>query len=91
MRALAENVDRIFPELEGRFDEISNILDALAIGANKGKNEDRGGPRADVAQGQPVNRHVRARHRRQPVYSDDSEEEDNFLYADQRPIRGGER
>ena len=82
LRALAENVDRRFQELEGHFDEIADILDALAISANKGRNEDRRGPRKDVAQGQLVNRPVPVRHHRQPVYSNDSEEEEDFLYVD---------
>ena len=63
-------------------------MDALAIGANRGRNEDRRGPREDVAQGQPVNRHVLVRYRRQLIYSDDLEEEEDFLYADHRPVKG---
>ena len=66
------------------------IIDSI-IGANRGRNEDMRGPRDDVAQGQLVNRLVPARHRRQPVYSDDSKEEEDLLYADQRPARGGGR
>ena len=72
-------------------DEIPDRLDALAIGANRGRNEDRRGPREDVAQGQPANKLVPTCHRRQPVYSDDSKEEEDFLYADQRLARGGGR
>ena len=34
---------------------------------------------------------VPERHRRQPVYNYDSEEEDDFLYADRRSARGGGR
>ena len=41
LKALAENVDRRFQVLDGRFDEIADKLDALAIGANRGRNEDR--------------------------------------------------
>ena len=91
LRALADNVDCIFQAFEGRFDEITDRIDALAIGANKGGNEDRRRLKDEVAQGQPVNRHVPAHHRRQPVYSDDSEDEEDFLYANHRPARGGGR
>ena len=73
LRALAKNVDSRFQALEGRFDKIADILDALVIGANKGRNEDRRRPREDVTQGQLVNRPVPAHHYRQPVYSDDLE------------------
>ena len=51
---------------------IADRLDALAIGANRGRNEDKRAPREDVAQGRPVNRPIPAHHRRQPAYSDDS-------------------
>ena len=51
LRALAENVARRFQALEGCFDEIADRLDALAIGANRDRNEDRRGPTNDVAQG----------------------------------------
>ena len=54
-------------------------LDALAISAKRGRNKDRRRPREDVAQGQPINRPVPARHRRQPIYIDDSEEEKEFF------------
>ena len=47
-----------------------DILDALAIGANKGRNEDRRRLRDEVSQGQPVNKTVLVHHRRQPIYSD---------------------
>ena len=47
--------------------------------------------RDEVTQGQPVNRPVLAHHCRQPFYSDDSEEDEDFLYADRRPARGGGR
>ena len=80
LRALTENVDHRFQALEGRFDEIADRLDALAICANKGRNEDRRRLKDEVAQCQLVNRPVPAHHRRQPVYSDDSEEEEDFLY-----------
>ena len=91
LRALAENVDRRFQALEWRFDKIADRLDALAIGVNRARNKDRMRPRNDVAQGHPVNRSVPAYHRKQPVYSDDSEEEEDFLYADHRPTNGGGR
>ena len=84
-------MDGRFQALEGRFDEIADRLDALAIGANRGRNEDRRGPREDVAQGQPINRLVLAHHHRQPVYSDDSEEDEDFLFGNHQPIRGGGR
>ena len=41
LRALVENVDHRFQALEGRFDKIGDRLDALAISANRGRNEDR--------------------------------------------------
>ena len=80
LRALTDNIDRRFQAFEGRFDEITNRLDALAIGANKNMNDDRRLPRVDFAQGQPINRPVLAHHHRQPVYNDDSEEGD-FLFS----------
>ena len=49
----------------------------LCIGlmpANRGRNEDRRRLRDDVAQRQPVDRHVPAHYGRQPVYSDNSKE-----------------
>ena len=49
---------------EGRFNEIVNRLGALAVGANRGRNDDMRELRDDVAQGQPVNRLVPAHHRR---------------------------
>ena len=49
LRALVENVDRRFQALEGRFNEMADRLDALAIDANRGRNENRMGPREDVA------------------------------------------
>ena len=91
LTALVENVDCKFQALGGCFDEIADRLEALAIGANRGRNEDKRGPRDDVAQGQLVNRPVPAHHRRQPVYNDDLEEEEDFLYADQWPVKGGGR
>ena len=48
LRALADNVDRRFQAFEGRFDEITDRLDALALDANKGRNEDRRRLRDDV-------------------------------------------
>ena len=62
MKALANSVDHRFQAFERRFDEIVNRLDALAIGANRGRNDDKLRLRADVAQGQPINRHVHANH-----------------------------
>ena len=63
----------------------------MAIGASRGRNDDRRQLRDDVSQGQPANRHVLVNHRRQPVYCDDSKEEKDFLFADHRPARGGGR
>ena len=51
----------------------------MALGANRGRNEDRRWLRDDVAQGQPINGHVPTHNRRQPFYSDDSEEEMSLL------------
>ena len=51
LRALVDNVDRRFLALEGRFYEITDRLDALVIGANRGWNKDKRRPREDVAQG----------------------------------------
>ena len=90
LRALADSVDYRFQAFEGRFDDIVDQLNALAIGANRDRNDDRRRLRDDVAQGQPVNRLVPANHCRQLIYSDDSEEED-FLFSDHRPTRGGGR
>ena len=63
----------------------------MVLGANSGRNEDRRMLRDDIAQGQPVNRPIPAYHHRQPVYSDDSEEEDEFVFADHKPTRGSGR
>ena len=68
LRALAESVDRKFQVFEGHFDEIVDQLDALALGANRGRNEDKRRLRDEVAQGQLLNRHVPAHHRRQHAY-----------------------
>ena len=51
LRALVEIVDHRFQAFEGRFDEIIDRLDTLALGANSGRNEDRKRLRDDVAQG----------------------------------------
>ena len=88
LRALAESVDRKFQAFEGRFDEIVDRLDTLTLGANRGRNEDRRRLRDDIAQGQPVNRLVPAYNRRQPVYSVDSKEDNDFVFADHRSARG---
>ena len=79
LRTLAKSVDRRFQEFEGSFDEIVDRLDALAIGASRGRNEDMRMLRGDFAQGQPVNRPVLAHHRRQPVYNNDSKEKGGLL------------
>ena len=57
-------MDRRFQALEGCFNEIVDMLDALAIGANRNRNDDRRRLRDEVAQGQPVNRLVPVHHRR---------------------------
>ena len=90
LRGLEDSVERRFQVFERRFDEIADRLDALALDANRDRVDDRRRPRADNAQGQPINRPVPAHHRRQPVYSDDSEEED-FLFGNHQPARGGGR
>ena len=51
LRVLADSVDRRFQAFEGHFDDIADRLDALALGANRGRNEDRRQLRDDVAQG----------------------------------------
>ena len=56
LRALTDYVDHRFQVFEGCFDEIVDRLDALALGANRGRNEDRRRLRDDVAQGQPISR-----------------------------------
>ena len=71
--------------------EIADRLDALPIGANSGRYEDKKKLNDEVAQGQPVNRPIPTHHHRQPVYSDESEEDEDFLYADHRPTMGGGR
>ena len=72
LRALANSVDFRFQVFEGCFDEIVDRLDALALDANRGRNEDMRWLRDDVAQGQLVNRPIPAHNRRQPIYNDDS-------------------
>ena len=47
--ALADSVDHRFQAFEGRFDEITDRLNALAIGANRGRNDGRRWLRDDVA------------------------------------------
>ena len=81
LRALADSLDRRFQVFEGCFDEIANRLDVVAIGANKNRNDDRRQPRDDFAQGQPVNRLVPTHHYKQPIYSDDLKEDENFLFG----------
>ena len=73
LRALADNVNSRFQTFDGRFDDIADRLDALALGANRGRNEDRRRPRDDITQGQHVNRLVAAHHCRQPAYYDNLE------------------
>ena len=91
LRALADNIDCRFQAFEGRFDEIMDRLDALAIVSNKNRNNDRRLPRDDFARGQPINRLVPTHHRRQPFYNNYSEEEEDFLFGNNQPARGGGR
>ena len=84
-------MDRIFQAFKGRIDEITDRLDALTIGANRDKIDDRRRPRDNIAQGQPINRLVPIHHRRQPVYSDDLEGNEDFLFGDHHLARGGGR
>ena len=91
LRALADNIDFRFQTFEGRFEEIVDRLDALAIGANSGRNDDRRWPRDDFSRGQPVNRPEPAHHFRQPVYNDDSEKEEDFLFGNHQLTSGGGR
>ena len=49
LRVLADSVDHRFQAFEGRFDEIADRLDAVAIGANRSKNDDRRRLRDEVA------------------------------------------
>ena len=62
LMALSDSVDHRFWTFEGRFDKIANKLDALAIGANRGRNDGRRRVRDDVSQGQPINRSVLVNH-----------------------------
>ena len=41
LRSLEDNIDRRFQAFEGRFDEIVDRLDALALGANRNRNDNR--------------------------------------------------
>ena len=49
LRALADNIDHRFQAFKGCFDEIANRLDALAIGADRSRNDDKQRPRVDFA------------------------------------------
>ena len=51
-------------------------------------NENKRRLRDDVAQGQPINKPVPSHHRSQPIYSDDSKEEEDFLFGNHQPARG---
>ena len=87
LKGLANNMDRRLWAFKVRLDEITDWLDALAISANRDRNDDRQRPRYDFAQCQPINKPIHACHCRQPVYSDNSEEEEDFLFGDHRPIK----
>ena len=63
----------------------------MALGTNKGRNKDKKRLRDDVTQCQPVNRPIPTYNHRQLVYNDESEEDDDFMFADHRPTRGGSR
>ena len=91
LKALTESVDHRFRAFEGRFDEITVRLDALALGANRDWNENMQQLRGDIAQGQPISRHVPVYNCRQLVYGDDSKEDDEFVFANHRSARGGGR
>ena len=41
LRALADNIDCRFQVFEGQFDEIADRLDALTLGPNRNRNDDR--------------------------------------------------
>ena len=41
LRALANSVDYRFQAFEELVDEVDDSLDALALGANRGRNEDK--------------------------------------------------
>ena len=86
---MAESADGILQAFEGRFDEIIDQLHPLALATNRGRNNDRRRLRDEVAQGHPINRPIPTHHRRQPVYSDDSEEKEDFLFGQHQPARGG--
>ena len=89
LRALIESVDRRFQAFKRHFDKIVDRFYALGLGARRGRNKERRRLRDDVAQGQPVNRPVSVYNRKQPVYSDDSEKEDEFVFADHKHARDG--
>ena len=80
-----------FQAFERHFNEIADRLDALALDANRDRVGDRRRPRTDNFQGQPINRPRFVHHHRQPVYSDDSEEEEDFLFGNHQPARNGGR
>ena len=61
----------------------------MTLGPNRYRKEDNRWLRDDVAQDQLVNRHVPVYSCRQLVYSDDSEEDDEFVFTYHRPTRGG--
>ena len=51
LRALVDNINRRFQSFEGWFDKIADRLDALAVGSNRNRNDDRLRPRDDFAKG----------------------------------------
>ena len=63
----------------------------MALGANRDKNENRQRLKEDVARGEIINIPISTYNHRQPIYSDDLEEDNDFIFADHRPTRGGSR
>ena len=65
----------------------------MALDANGDRVDDRQLPRADNAQGQPLNRPVPmpAHYHRQSVYNDELGDEEDFLFGNYQPARGGGR
>ena len=91
LRVFTDSVDIRFQVFKGCFDEIADRLDALALDANRGRNEDMRRLRDVVAQSQPISLPVPVHHYRQLLYIDDSEREDKIMFIDHRPTRGGDR
>ena len=69
-------MDHRFQRFEERLVKIVECLDALGIDANRRRNDNRR-PEVEAAHGDPIDRPVPAH--RQPVYEEDSEEEDEVI------------